>query len=196
MQLQPNASLHDKLTRAYSLFQWFQDLPVPPAVQATVAYRKLLSEIEALQVKPEELASVGLPVNNNITDARLAFMVRFTGLPWSVCSLYHDAIENPSWIKNGQSFLLRYTPEDAPKGSIAIGMPLTGFMDLAFLQPTHVWIVNGKVRSCKIRWNAAESERLGRFIQFASTRHQQQAELHNISTSERFIAAIKATVGV
>jgi hypothetical protein len=49
--------------------------------------------------------------------------------------------------------------------------------------------------SFTVRWNKHETRRMERFIRLASARHGLEATVSNIAQSEKFIAAIKATVG-
>lgn len=64
-----------------------------------------------------------------------------------------------------------------------------------FLKPSNVWIDNNRVVSFTVRWNKHEIRRMERFIRLASARHGLEATVSNITQSEKFIAAIKATVG-
>ena len=119
-------------------------------------------------------------------------MVRYSGLTWSTCSIFCDAIENNAWLKNGTPLLVQFGGSDSTGQS---GLPKTALNDFAFLNPDNVWINNNRVISFVVRWNKHEVRRMERFVRLASARHGLEATINNITQSERFIAAIKATVG-
>ncbi len=95
------SSIAERLTRSYCLFHWLQVKPIPDQIRSSIAYSTLEQELLALKVKPEDLAAVGSDVTDNFEESRLAFMVRYSGLSWSTCSIFCDAIENNSWLQNG-----------------------------------------------------------------------------------------------
>jgi hypothetical protein len=166
--------------------------PIPDQIRSSVAYNLLEQELVSLKVKPEDLASVGSDVTDNYEESRLAFMVRYSGLTWSTCSIFCDAIENQSWLKNGIPLLVQFIGLDS---SGSLGLPKLALGDFMFLKPSNVWINNNRVISFTVRWNRHEIRRIERFIRLTSARHGLEATINNIEQSEKFIAAIKATVG-
>ena len=61
--------------------------------------------------------------------------------------------------------------------------------------PSKVWVQGERILSFVIRWNPSEIRRIERFIRLAGARQGADAQIHKITQSEKFIAAIKATVG-
>lgn len=186
------SSIAERLTRSYCLFHWLQVKPIPEQIRSSIAYSTLEQELLSLKVKPEDLAAVGSDVTDNFEESRLAFMVRYSGLTWSTCSIFCDAIEHNSWLQNGIPLLVQFTGVDATG---QIGLPKSALGDFMFLKPSNVWIDNNRVISFTVRWNKHETRRMERFIRLASARHGLEATVSNIAQSEKFIAAIKATVG-
>lgn len=186
------SSIAERLTRSYCLFHWLQVKPIPDQIRSSIAYSTLEQELLSLKVKPEDLAAVGSDVTDNFEESRLAFMVRYSGLTWSTCSIFCDAIENNNWLQNGTPLLVQFTGLDATG---QIGLPKSALGDFMFLKPSNVWIDNNRVVSFTVRWNKHEIRRMERFIRLASARHGLEATVSNITQSEKFIAAIKATVG-
>lgn len=185
-------SIAERLTRSYCLFHWLQVKPIPEQVRSSIAYSTLEQELLALKVRPEDLAAVGADVTDNFEESRLAFMVRYSGLTWSTCSIFCDAIEHDAWLRSGTPLLVQFKGTDSAG---LPGLPKTALGDFMFLKPSNVWINNNRVVSMTIRWNKHEQRRMERFIRLASARHGVEASLSNIAQSEKFLAAIKATVG-
>lgn len=186
------SSIAERLTRSYCLFHWLQVKPIPDQIRSSVAYSALEQELLSLKVKPEDLAAVGSDVTDSFEESRLAFMVRYSGLTWSTCSIFCDAIDNNKWLQNGTPLLVQFVGMDASGHQ---GLPKAALGDFIFLKPSNVWIDNNRVLSFTVRWNKHETRRMERFIRLASARHGLEATVSNIAQSEKFIAAIKATVG-
>ncbi len=186
------SSIAERLTRSYCLFHWLQVKPIPDQIRTSEAFASLEQELLSLKVKPEDLAAVGTDVTDNFEESRLAFMVRYSGLTWSTCSIFCDAIENPTWMQTGSPLLIQFSGLD-PAG--LPGLPRAALADFEFLKPSNVWIDNNRVISFYVRWSKHEIRRMERFIRLASARHGLEAKVSNVSQSEKFIAAIKATVG-
>lgn len=186
------SSIAERLTRSYCLFHWLQVKPIPEQIRTSIAYSTLEQELLELKVKPEDLAAVGSDVTDSFEESRLAFMVRYSGLTWSTCSIFCDAIENNTWLQNGTPLLVQFTGLDATGQP---GLPKAALGDFMFLKPSNVWVDNNRVVSFTVRWNKHETRRMERFIRLASARHGLEATVSNIAQSEKFIAAIKATVG-
>lgn len=186
------SSIAERLTRAYCLFHWLQVKPIPTKIRSTVVYTTLEQELLDLKVKPEDLASVGNDVTDSFEESRLAFMVRYSGLTWSTCSIFCDAIDNEEWLLKGEPLLVRFEGLD-PKGEKGLAQSALG--DFMFLLPSRVWTEAGRLHSFVVRWNKHEKRRMERFLRLAAARHGVEASVHTISQSEKFISAIKATVG-
>lgn len=186
------SSIAERLTRSYCLFHWLQVKPIPDSVRSSIAYSALEQELLSLKVRPEDLAAVGTEVTDNFEESRLAFMVRYSGLTWSTCAIFCDAIDNPAWLQSGAPLLVRFTSSDDYAKQ---GLPKQALGDFMFLKPTNVWIEHDRVMSFTVRWNKHEARRMERFIRLACARHGLEASVNNVSQSEKFIAAIKATVG-
>ena len=186
------SSIAERLTRSYCLFHWLQVKPIPEQIRSTIAYSSLEQELLSLKVRPEDLAAVGTDVTDNFEESRLAFMVRYSGLTWSTCSIFCDAIENTTWLDNGTPLLIQFQGKDVLGN---IGLPKTALGDFMFLKPNNVWINDNRVISFIVRWNKHEIRRMERFVRLAAARHGLEATISNVTQSERFIAAIKATVG-
>ena len=186
------SSIAERLTRSYCLFHWLQVKPIPDAVRNTVAFSTLEQELLSLKVRPEDLAAVGSDLTDNFEESRLAFMVRYSGLTWSTCSIFCDAIDNGTWLISGTPLLVQFKGTDA---SGYPGLPKAALGDFMFLKPSNVWIDDNRIVSFTIRWNKHEQHRMERFVRLASARHGIEATVHNVTQSERFLAAIKATVG-
>lgn len=186
------SSIAERLTRSYCLFHWLQVKPIPDQIRSSIAYSTLEQELLSLKVKPEDLAAVGADVTDSFEESRLAFMVRYSGLTWSTCSIFCDAIEHNTWLQNGTPLLVQFTGVDSTG---QIGLPKSALGDFMFLKPSNVWIDDNRVISFTVRWNKHETRRMERFVRLTSARHGLEATVCNISQSEKFIAAIKATVG-
>lgn len=185
-------SIAERLTRAYSLFHWLQVKPIPNKIRNSLPYKTLERELIDLEVRPEDLASVGADVTDSFEESRLAFMVRYSGLTWSTCSIFCDAIDNEGWLLKGAPLLVKLDGLD-PHGEV--GLPAVALSDFMFLLPSKVWIEKGRIRSFSVRWDKHELRRMERFLRLAAARHGVEATIHRIEHSERFLAAIKATVG-
>lgn len=186
------SSIAERLTRAYCLFHWLQVKPIPAKIRASVAYSTLEQELLELKIKPEDLAAVGTEVTDNFEESRLAFMVRYSGLTWSSCSIFCDSIEHEEWLFKGEPLLIKFMGQDA-LGHQGISKAALG--DFMFLKPSKVWVQGDRIMSFVIRWNPSEIRRIERFIRLAGARQGADAQIHKITQSEKFIAAIKATVG-
>ena len=186
------SSIVERLTRAYCLFHWLQVKPIPEQIKSSIAYSSLEQELLALKVRPEDLAAVGTEVAESFDDSRLAFMVRYSGLTWSTCSIFCDATEHNNWLHSGTPILVQFKGCDLHGD---VGLPKTALSDFMFLKPSKVWIVEERVMSFVIRWNKHEVRRMERFVRLAAARHGLEASIHPVEQSEKFIAAIKATVG-
>lgn len=185
-------SIAERLTRSYCLFHWLQQKPIPEQIRASLAYSTLESELQALKVSPHDLALAGSPLSTSFEEARLAFMVRYSGLTWSTCSIFCDAVENPTWLSSGTPLLVQFKGVDT-RGEIGLAKSALG--DFIFLKPSNIWIDNNRVVSFIVRWNKHEQRRMERFIRLSGARHGVECTVNNIAQSEKFIAAIKATVG-
>ncbi|MCQ8896054.1 hypothetical protein NQT62_06335 [Limnobacter humi] len=185
-------SIAERLTRSYCLFHWLQVKPIPDSVRTSLAYSTLEQELLSLKVRPEDLAAVGADVTDNFEESRLAFMVRYSGLTWSTCSIFCDSIDHADWLLSGVPLLVQFKGTDATGQP---GLPKTALSDFMFLKPSNVWIDNNRVVSFTVRWNKHEQRRMERFVRLASARHGIEATVVNVAQSEKFIAAIKATVG-
>lgn len=186
------SSIAERLTRSYCLFHWLQVKPIPDQIRNTVAFSSLEQELISLKVRPEDLAAIGADVSNSFEESRLAFMVRYSGLTWSTCSIFCDAIDNPDWMTRGTPLLVQFVGADAYG---ARGLPKSALGDFMFLKPSSVWIDDNRVISFTVRWNKHETRRMERFIRLAAARHGLESRVHNVSQSEKFLTAIKATVG-
>lgn len=186
------SSIAERLTRSYCLFHWLQVKPIPDQIRNSIAYSTLEQELLALKVKPEDLAAVGSDVTDSFEESRLAFMVRYSGLTWSTCSIFCDAIENNAWLQSGTPLLVQFGGTDAAG---LPGLPKAALGDFMFLKPSNVWVNENRLVSFTVRWSKHEIRRMERFIRLASARHGIEATVNNIDQSEKFIAAIKATVG-
>lgn len=186
------SSIAERLTRAYCLFHWLQVKPIPEKIRSSVAYSTLEQELMDLKIKPEDLSSIGSDVSDSFEESRLAFMVRYSGLTWSTCSIFCDAIDNEQWLLKGEPLLVKFEGYD-PKGEK--GLPQAVLGDFMFLLPSKVWIQDGRMLSFVVRWDKHEKRRMERFVRLAAARHGVEATVHSINQSEKFISAIKATVG-
>lgn len=186
------SSIAERLTRAYCLFHWLQVKPIPEKIRSSVAYATLEQELIDLKIKPEDLSSIGSDVSDSFEESRLAFMVRYSGLTWSTCSIFCDAIDNQNWLLKGEPLLVRFQGYD-PKGRKGLAHSVLG--DFMFLMPTKVWVQEDRMLSFVVRWDKHEKRRMERFVRLAAARHGVDATVHSIAQSEKFISAIKATVG-
>ncbi|MDH4395732.1 MAG: hypothetical protein QE278_08655 [Limnobacter sp.] len=186
------SSIAERLTRAYCLFHWLQVKPIPAKIRSSVAYSTLEQELLDLKIRPEDLASVGTEVTDSFEESRLAFMVRYSGLTWSTCSIFCDSIEHEEWLLKGEPLLVKFTGVDA-NGQEGLSKHALG--DFMFLKPGKVWIQGERIMSFVVRWNKHEIRRMERFIRLAGARHGMDAQVHRIEQSDKFISAIKATVG-
>lgn len=186
-------SIAERLTRAYCLFHWLQVKPIPNKIRSTVAYTALEHELLSLKIRPEDLATIGTDTTDNFEESRLAFMVRYSGLTWSTCSVFCDAVVNEGWLLKGEPLLVRFNGVDAEGKT---GLSQAALADFMFLLPSRVWVENGRVRSLVVRWDKLETRRMERFLRLAAARHGVDATVHKINQSDRFLTAIKATVGV
>ena len=125
------SSIAERLTRSYCLFHWLQVKPIPSQIRSSVAYSTLEQELLALKVKPEDLAAVGSDITDNFEESRLAFMVRYSGLTWSTCSIFCDAIEHNSWLQNGTPLLIQFGGVDSTG---QLGLPKQALGDFIFLK--------------------------------------------------------------
>lgn len=187
------SSIAERLTRAYCLFHWLQVKPIPAQIRNSVAYSALEQELMELKIRPEDLATVGTEVTDSFEESRLAFMVRYSGLTWSTCSIFCDSIDHEDWLLKGEPLLVKFTGVDA---SGLQGLSKTALGDFMFLKPSKLWVQHDRIFSFVVRWNKHETRRMERFLRLAAARHGAEATVHKIDQSERFIAAIKATVGV
>ena len=185
-------SIADRLTRAYCLFHWLHVRAIPEQVRTTLSFAALEQELLALQVRPEDFASVAADSADTFEDSRLAFMVRYSGLTWSTCSIFCDAIEHSDWLSSGTPFLVTFEPGNQADDA---GLPRVHISDFMFLKPQKVWMKHGKLKSFVIRWNAHEARRMERFIRLAGARHGVDIRMDSIAHSEKFLASIKATIG-
>ncbi len=186
------SSISERLTRSYCLFHWLQLKPIPDPVRSSIAYNSLIQELRSLKIKPEDLAAVSPEGTENFEESRLAFMVRYSGLTWSTCSIFCDAIENNAWLQEGTPFLVQFNGIDATGH---VGMPRSALRDFVFMKPRNVWVNNNRVLSFTLRWGKHETQRIERFVRLTSARYGLEATISNIEQSEKFIAAIKAMVG-
>ncbi|GLR26351.1 hypothetical protein [Limnobacter litoralis] len=187
------SSIAERLTRAYCLFHWLQVKPIPEQIRQSLAFKSLEQELLALKVRPEDLAAVGSDVSDSFEESRLAFMVRYSGLTWSTCSVFCDSIDHRDWLRLGAPLLVRFNGIDMHGQP---GLPNTALGDFAFLNPSKVWVEGDRIMSFVVRWNKLEVRRMERFLRLAGARHGVEATINQIEQSEKFIAAIKATVGV
>ena len=185
-------SIADRLTRAYCLFHWLNVKPIPDQIRSSLSFAALEQELLALQVKPEDFSSVAADGADNFSDSRLAFMVRYSGLTWSTCSVFCDAIEHNDWIHSGTPYLITFDPGNHDDMA---GLPRANISDFMFLKPQKVWMKNGSIKSFVIRWNPHEARRMERFIRLAGARRGIEIRMDSIAYSEKFLNSIKAAVG-
>jgi hypothetical protein len=185
-------SIAERLTRSYCLFHWLQERAIPEQIRTGLTYQTLEHELLALKIRPEDLAMVGDKQSDNFEESRLAFMVRYSGLTWSSCSIFCDAVEHPDWLHSGTPLLVQFKGADTMG---YVGLPKAALGDFIFLKPSNIWINNNRVVSFTVRWNTHEQRRMERFIRLTSARQAIESSVHNIAQSEKFIAAVKATVG-
>ena len=186
------SSIAERLTRAYCLFNWLQDIPIPDAIRQSVAFCSLQRELEQLEVEPEELVSIGTDVSDNLEESRLAFMVRYSGLTWSTCSVFCDAVQHRDWLLKGDTYMVKFEGF-APSGKKALSE--AAISNFSFLLPFRIWVHDHRLMSFMVRWPSAHKRRLERFMRLAAARYGVEASVHSVSQSEKFISAIKATVG-
>ncbi len=185
-------SIADRLTRAYCLFHWLQVRAIPEQVRTSLSYAALEQELLSLKVQPEDFAAVASDSADTFEDSRLAFMVRYSGLTWSTCSIFCDAIDHSDWLHAGTPFMVTFDPQTQDGES---GLKRAHLSDFMFLKPQKVWVQNGHIKSLVIRWNKHEARRMERFVRLAAARHGVEIRMDSIAHSENFINSIKSTIG-
>lgn len=183
-------SIADRLTRAYCLFNWLNVKPIPEPIRSTLSYASLEHELMQLKIEPKDLSAASETGANTFEDNRLAFMVRYSGLTWSTCAIFCDAVENEDWLRNGQPLLVTFEPYSEDKSA---GLPRANLSDFMFLKPSKVWVENGNVKTFVIRWNHHEKRRMERFLKLAAARSGVEVSVHDITQSDHFLKNLLTT---
>jgi hypothetical protein len=184
-------SMADRLTRAYCLFNWLHVKPIPEPIRSTLSYASLEHELLQLKVQPTDLSLVaGNGEGNTFEENRLAFMVRYSGLTWSTCAIFCDAIENEDWLRNGTPLLVTFEPYSENRDA---GLPRANISDFMFLKPSRVWIDNGMVKTFVVRWNQHEKRRMERFLKLAAARAGVEVRVDDIRQSDSFLKNLVST---
>lgn len=182
-------SMADRLTRAYCLFNWLHVKPIPEPIRSTLSYASLEHELLQLKVQPSELSHAAATEGTTFEESRLAFMVRYSGLTWSTCAIFCDAIENDDWLRNGTPLLVTFDPYNEDANS---GLPRARLSDFMFLKPARVWIDNGMVKTFVVRWNHHEKRRIERFLKLAAARAGIEVRVDDIRQSDSFLKNLVA----
>jgi hypothetical protein len=185
-------SIADRLTRAYCLFNWLHVKPIPEPIRSTLSYASLEQELLQLRVQPNDLSLAAQNYSDSFEDNRLAFMVRYSGLTWSTCGIFCDAVENEAWLRTGTPLLVTFEPFNEDKTA---GLPRANLSDFMFLKPAKVWVSNGNVKSFVIRWNGHEKRRMERFVRLAAARCGIDVRVDDIRQSDVFLKNLMSTIG-
>lgn len=177
-------TMADRLTRAYCLFNWLHVKPIPEPIRSTLSYASLEHELLQLKVQPSDLSHAAAGEGATFEESRLAFMVRYSGLTWSTCAIFCDAVENEDWLRNGTPLLVTFEPYNEDRSA---GLPRTHLGDFMFLKPSRLWIDNGNVKTFVVRWNHHEKRRMERFLKLAAARAGVEVRVDDIRQSDSFL---------
>jgi len=180
-------SMADRLTRAYCLFNWLHVKPIPEPIRSTLSYASLEHELLQLKVQPNELSQAAGSEGATFEENRLAFMVRYSGLTWSTCAIFCDAIENEDWLRTGTPLLVTFEPYSDDRSA---GLSRARLGDFMFLKPSRVWIENGVVKTFVVRWNHHEKRRMERFLKLAAARAGVDVRVDDIRQSDSFLKSL------